>query len=98
MRIIWTSTALNRLDEILHYISKDNPHAASSMVKKIEEAAKHLKDIPDMGPLGSVHGSRELHVTAAYYIVYRVRGQEIEILTIQHTSRLWFNVDQQCQI
>ena len=67
----------------------DNPQAAEAAVRRIVEAVAALSYFPRIGREGRTPGTRELVVTGIPYIaVYRLREQ-IEILSIYHTSRIW---------
>jgi toxin ParE1/3/4 len=90
MRLRWLNLALDDLDEIAGYVSKDNPDAARRMVKRLWEAARTLTGQPEMGRPGRVHGTRELVVVNTPFVLpYRVVGAEIEILRVLHGARNW---------
>ncbi len=49
-----------------------------------------LKDHPKIGRIGRVAGTFELVIPGIPYVVpYRIRNQEVQILTVYHTSRKW---------
>ena len=87
-RVRWTRCALRRLDEIATHIAADNPSRAASFVgelrAKVGVLAAHLPGKP-----GRVYGTRELVLHRHYLAVYRVRGEEVHILTVLHTARQW---------
>jgi addiction module RelE/StbE family toxin len=86
----WTRRALARLADIGKHISQDNPDAADAVVTRIAYAADSLSDFPNQGRLGRVEGTRELILAdLPYIIVYRLRNQTIDILTVMHTARRW---------
>lgn len=88
-RIRWTLRALRRLDEIGAYIEKDDATAAARVVARIVSAADMLAELPAVGRIGRIRGTRELVFADIPYIVpYRV-GQDIEILTVLHASQKW---------
>lgn len=88
-RIRWTLRALRRLDEIGEYISKDNPDAAERVVARIISAVDTLSAISASGRIGRIRGTRELVLPDISYIIpYRI-GQDIEIITVIHTSQKW---------
>ncbi len=45
----WTDEALNDLDNIASYISKDSPQDATKVVNQIVLRVKRLKRFPQMG-------------------------------------------------
>jgi toxin ParE1/3/4 len=88
--IRWTRRALRRLDEIGARISIDNPAAARRVIRLIALGVHDLNNNPGRGRPGRVQGTRELVVAGTPYIVaYRVRTNDVEILTIQHGAQLW---------
>jgi addiction module RelE/StbE family toxin len=84
--IRWTRRALGRLDEIAAHIAADSPARATVFVTelraKVDVLALHLPGRP-----GRVYGTRELVLHRHYLAVYRVRGEEVHILTVMHTAR-----------
>jgi len=92
MRLRWLNLALDDLDEIAEYISRDNPDAARRVVKRLWKAAQDLTGQPEMGRPGRVYGTRELVVVNTPFVVpYRVVGSEIQILRVLHGARNWPN-------
>ncbi len=90
MRIRWTEPAAAALDSIQDYIAKDNPRAAFKVSQRIGIAVSQLKEHPRIGRMGRVRGTFELVMHDLPYIVpYRIKKQEIHILSVYHTSRKW---------
>ena len=87
MALKWTKTALRSLDDIAGFIAKDNPTRATSFVLELKEAVTKLQAHPGMGRAGRVHGTRELVLHKNYIAVYRVRGDDVEILRLHHVAR-----------
>ncbi|TFG90230.1 MAG: type II toxin-antitoxin system RelE/ParE family toxin [Syntrophobacterales bacterium] len=84
MKIIWTQEALERLTEIEDYISKDNPERAARFVDQFIEHAESLYNTPRAGrtvPEIAHSDIREL-IFKKYRIVYRIKEDCIEILTV----------------
>ncbi len=90
MKVTFTAQALQRLVEIEDHISLDNPRAAEALVDKLITRAEALVDGPGIGrlvpevPQGDL---RELIVNS-YRIVYRVRAERVEVLTVFEGHRL----------
>jgi toxin ParE1/3/4 len=82
-----TKTALRYEDEIASYIAKDNPTRASSFVIELQDAVTKLQFHPGMGRAGRVPGTRELVLHKNYIAIYRVRGDDVEILSLHHVAR-----------
>jgi addiction module RelE/StbE family toxin len=90
VRVEWLRAAINNLDALAEYISRDNPAAAEKTVAAIRIAVEHLKRFPASGRPGRISGTRELVVSGTPYIVpYRVRGDVVQLIRVFHTSRKW---------
>lgn len=89
MAIKWTKTALANLVAIVEYIEKDNAERAKSFALEIQAKTSSLAEFPGMGRAGRVIGTRELVVHPNYIIPYRMRGDAVEILRVQHAARRW---------
>ncbi len=90
MNILWTPRAALDLDEIVDYISGDNPEAAIRVGDKIRSQTAKLAIPPDIGKKGEVPGTRELVIHPwPYIVVYRIDGDTIRILRVRHGAQLW---------
>ncbi len=87
MLIKWTRAALASVDEIAGFIAKDNPTRANSFVLELQPAVTKLQSHPGMGRAGRVPGTRELVLHKNYIAIYRVRGDDVEILRLHHAAR-----------
>ena len=87
MSIKWTKTALASVDDIAGFIAKDNPARATSFVLELQAAVAKLQAHPGMGRAGRVPGTRELVLHKNYIAIYRVRGDNVEILRLHHAAR-----------
>lgn len=90
MQVKWLRTALRNLEAEVEYIAQENPEAAARVVERVREAVQKLADHPALGRPGRISGTRELVVSGTPYIVpYRVRGNTVEVLRVQHAARKW---------
>lgn len=87
MPLKWTKTALRSVDEIAEFIAKDNPVRASSFVQELKDAVTKLQIYPAIGRAGRVMGTRELVLHKNYIAIYRIRGDDVEILRLHHVAR-----------
>lgn len=85
-KLRWTRRALGRIDEIAAYIAKDNPTRAQSFVRELRQKLEILKT-HQIGASGRVYGTKELVLHPNYVAVYRVKGDEVQILTVLHTAQ-----------
>ncbi len=91
MQIVWTRRYLRELASIGEYIGERNPRAAHRIVNEIHSKTRRLlSDNPFIGRVGEIEGTRELVLADISYIVaYRVVGERIEVLFVQHAAREW---------
>ncbi len=90
MRIVWTEPAARALESIQDYIARDNRRAAWEVVSRVRKSVNQLEEFPKLGRPGRVRGTLELVVPDLPYIVpYRIKGSEIQILSVYHASRKW---------
>ena len=89
MRILWTEPARDDLRNLHGYIARDSEVYASSFVQRIILAADRLSDFPRLGrvvPEADQETIREL-LYHNYRIIYRIKSELIEILTVIHGRR-----------
>jgi addiction module RelE/StbE family toxin len=97
MKVFWTKSALRRLQEIEEYISRDNPTAAISFTDKLVSLSETLTNNPRKGrivPELSLDKIREL-IYKNYRIVYLIKKNSIDILTVFEGHRLLKNEEVQ---
>lgn len=87
MALKWTKTALARLDDIAGFIARDNPNRAKSFALQLKQAVAMLQVHPGMGRPGRIPGTRELVLHKNYIAIYRVRGDDVEILRLHHVAQ-----------
>lgn len=90
MKIIWSTQALQDVEEIFDYILEENPDAAWDTYDRIMEYITQLEMYPGLGRIGRVPGTRELVVPKTPYLVpYRIVGESLQILRVYHGARRW---------
>lgn len=90
MRIVWSPTSQQKINEIVDYISNDNVDAALALVQKFEKRVQHLKKHPRSGqmvPALNDEMVRQLVVQSNYVIIYEISQDHIDILTIRHARQ-----------
>ncbi len=93
MRVRWTEPAAVALGKIQDYVASENPRAAFELVLRIRIAVSQLEEHPRSGRTGRVRGTYELLIHDLRYIVpYRIKKNEVQILSVYHTSRKWPDV------
>lgn len=89
MKIVWTEPAVEDLRELHAYIARDSEMYASGFVERIILAAERLVEYPRFGrvvPETNDQNVREL-LYQRYRIIYRVKGDSIEMLSVIHGAR-----------
>lgn len=89
MRIVWNPGASTDREHIYQFIETDSPEAALRLDDLFSVAARSLADFPEKGRNGRKVGTRELIVHRNYILVYRIRDEAIEIVTILHAAQRW---------
>ena len=88
MKIRLTRPALDDLQRIHGYISKDNPAAASRVVTRLIDRCTNLALAPYQGRETDEPNARVIVVPRfRYFIFYMIEGDEVQITHIRHTSR-----------
>ena len=92
--VIWTDQAIEDINNIAEFISKDSFKYAQIQVLQFFEYAELLESNPKLGRLVPETNDptiREL-IKGSYRIIYKLRSKEdILILTVHHGSRLISN-------
>lgn len=84
--LIWTNRALKRLDDIADFIARDNPLRAQTFVVELRNKLEVLKT-QSLGRAGRVFGTKELVLHPNYLAVYRIKADQVQVLTILHTAQ-----------
>jgi plasmid stabilization system protein ParE len=89
MKILWTEPALEDLRNLHAYIAKDSEIYARSFVQRIIVAVERLSNFPRLGrtvPEADQETIREI-LYQNYRIIYRIKTELIEVLTVIHGNR-----------
>ena len=89
VELLWARKALENLAQIAAYIGQDNPTRANAFVGQIKEKTELLLTFPALGRAGRVPVTRELVVHENYVVPYRMKGDSVQIIRVQHVARLW---------
>jgi addiction module RelE/StbE family toxin len=94
-RIVWSPRALDDIDSIASYISRDSTAHASTVVTKIVRVTRTLRRFPFAGrivPEFEDESMRERFVYS-YRIIYRVEGQIVTVAAVIHGNRMLETVE-----
>jgi addiction module RelE/StbE family toxin len=87
MSIKWNETALDDRDAIMDYISTDNWSAAIELDDEFEAKVEHAANNPRTYKPGRMPDTREIVVRPNYIMIYRIEGNDIEILRVLHARQ-----------
>lgn len=87
--IIWTIGAIDDLEEIAEYISRDSRVYASAFVSRLIGSTEKLREFPLLGRIVPEFKDKNIRevIVHNYRIVYRVQGSRICIVAVVHGSR-----------
>ena len=89
-RLAWSPEAVEDIEAIASYISRDSKYYARTVVSRIVSSAESIPENPNMGrkvpELGDAH-FRERFVHK-YRVIYRVETESILVVAVIHGSRL----------
>ena len=89
-KVIWSPSALNDVDLIAEYISRDSVDRASLFVLRIIEATDRLQEFPKSGriiPEFDDENRREI-IYGDYRIMHLIENEQVWITAVVHGSRL----------
>jgi len=88
MRIRFTETALDEVEDILSYITQHNPSAAVKIADAITQAVARAAERPESSPVVYENNVRAKMVGRFQYrVYYSVRGDELIIRNVRSTRR-----------
>lgn len=85
--VVWTADALRKLRAITDYIAERNITAARRLEESFSHCANRLVDHPMMYRKGRVAGTREAIVHPNYLMIYKVREDDILIISVVHARQ-----------
>ncbi len=89
--IVWIQQAIDDLNQIAEYISKDSPIYADLTVDRLFAKTKILIDYPLSGRIVPEIDKEEIRelIEGNYRIIYEIIDETlIEILTVHHSARI----------
>ena len=90
-KVIWAPSALNDVDSIAEFISRDSIDQAALFVSRLFEVTDRLEDFPLSGriiPEINNQFCREI-IYGSYRIMYKIDGNDIWITAVIHGARNW---------
>ncbi|NUO08892.1 MAG: type II toxin-antitoxin system RelE/ParE family toxin [Candidatus Brocadia sp.] len=90
-KIKWTLQALEDVEAVVNFIKRDSRYYARMFAIKVFEAVDRLELFPESGRVVPELNRKEIRevIIGNYRIIYRIRDELVEILTVYHSSRLF---------
>jgi addiction module RelE/StbE family toxin len=90
-RVVWAPQAIDDVEAIRAYVTRDSAHYADLVVERIVAAVTRLESHPLSGRVVREVGDETLRgvIHGSYRIVYRLRQEVAEIVTVFHGARLF---------
>ena len=85
-KLRWTNRAIQKLDSIADFIAKDNPVRAKIFVKELKKKIEILQH-QQLGTPWQIFGTKQFVIHTHYIAIYRVKGDEVQVLTILHSAQ-----------
>ena len=82
--VVWSSKAIEDIDAIASYISRDSPSYAAAVVQKILLPTRSLSKEPFLGQIVPEFGDENIREQLAYSyrIIYRIEGKTVTIAAV----------------
>jgi plasmid stabilization system protein ParE len=95
-RLIWSPRSVVDLEAIREHIASDSDLYAGLVVSRLVAAPGRLLQFPQLGRVVPEFGEPSLRelIVRPYRLVYRLRGDVIEVVTVFHASRMFPELQQ----
>jgi len=89
VEVRWTDQAIEDLDAICQFIARDAPRAADALAERVKRSIERLSEFPSSGRVVPERGQSDIRevIVQHYRVIYRVKSELVEILTVFHGSR-----------
>jgi addiction module RelE/StbE family toxin len=89
-KIKWTPQALEDIETIANFIARDSTYYAGIFTVKIFETVERLELFPESGRTVPELNCKKIKevILGNYRIIYRLKEDMVEILTVYHSARL----------
>lgn len=90
-QVVWSPSALEDVDQIAQFISRDSVDQASLFVSRLFEATDLLLEFPLAGRVIPEIGHPDCRevIYRSYRIMYRIQGTDVWITGVVHGARDW---------
>ncbi|MEH2059800.1 MAG: type II toxin-antitoxin system RelE/ParE family toxin [Nostoc sp.] len=94
-QVVWSPKALEDVEDIATYISRDSAAYAAAVVQRIIDVTRNLSNFPFSGRIVPEFDNdtiREKFVYS-YRIIYRIQGETLTIAAVIHGKKLFDKLD-----
>src|ERR1700757_863952 len=90
MKVIWTPRTQRRLQEIHDYIAQDQPVNAARWMERVLDRGEQIGNQPRSGRIVPEYQRETIREVfeGDYRIIYRIRSQQVDVLSVRHGARL----------
>ena len=90
VKVVWTDLAIEDLQSIHEYISKDSKFYADRFVTKLINRVSQLENYPKSGRMVSEFGKDEIRelIEGNYRIIFRIQLDYVGVIRVCHSTRL----------
>lgn len=95
-KVTWSPEAVEDLESIAEYIERDSSFYAQSVISKILEASRNIKEFPLIGRVVPELGNENIRerFIYSYRLVYKMEKRKILIIAVIHGKRLLEHVEE----
>ncbi len=89
MIVEWSEGAADQLQAIRDYLARSSPGYAQTLAERIVQRTEMLAQFPLLGAEVAEYADEMIReiIEHPYRILYRVREDQVEIITVVHASR-----------
>ncbi len=93
--LIWSHEALDDIDRIAEYISRDSRYHAQQVVERLFDLADELPANPKLGRIVPELADRNVRerFLYSYRLIYELQGEVIHVLAVIHGKRLLESIE-----
>ena len=97
--VIWSQEALDDIDAIADYISRDSPHHARRVVEALFDLGDRLVDFPHSGRVVPEWNDAQIRerFLYSYRLIYEIGNERITVLAVIHGRRLLESIEDRRQ-
>jgi toxin ParE1/3/4 len=90
-QVVWSPNALDDVEAITAYISRDSISYASAVVRKIINSTRSLESFPFAGRVVPEFGDQQIReiFVYSYRVIYRVENTTVTVAAVIHGRRLF---------